>query len=167
MKKSTLLKQFEYSILPSAIALIGRKKNYVVAEHLPLLNIVIDFEHGNLKLEGDWNFMMTSNKFYESRWFDHHMERVHIETDILSSSVINLSDSANEGFAFSLEGIVRDGNYITAFPGLLILENVRGLNGRITEQWNLTLYLSDLQFNGCEIKFELPIYIKRGNEDKN
>ena len=167
MKKPILLKQFGYSIQPSVFALASVKKSHIVAEHMPLMKLVIDFENGDLKMEGDWHFMMTSNKHNESSWFDYHKGRVQIETAIYSSSVINLNDPENDGLVFPLDGHIRDGNYIGSCSGLLVLDNARGRNGLISDQWNISVYLYDLQFNDCEIKFKLPVYTAKANRNNN
>lgn len=167
MKKPILLKQFRYSIPPSVIALAGIKKNHIVAEHLPLMKVAVDFENGNLKLEGDWHFMMASNKYNEAGWSDYHRGRVQIETAIYASLAIDLNDPENEGLAFSLEGTIKDGNCLGSCSGLLVLDNARGLNGLISDQWNISFYLYDLQFNDCEIKFKLPVYTATDNKNSN
>jgi hypothetical protein len=166
MKKPILLKQFEYAIIPSAIALTGSKKN-TVAEHLPLMKVVIDFQHGNLKLEGDRYFMMSSNKYNEADSFDYHMERVEIETAICASSAIDMDDSGSDGLIFPLNGSIKDENSLFSCSGLLELDNVRGINGLISDQWNISLYLYDLQFYGCEIKFKLPVFMASSNKNNN
>ena len=167
MKKPILLKQFRYVIPTSVFALARVKKNHFVAEHIPLMKVVIDFENGDLKMEGDWHFMMTSNKHNEANWIDYHKERVQIETAIYSSLVINLNDPENDGLVFPLEGHIRDGNSLGSCSGLLVLDNARGRNGLISDQWNISVYLYDLQFNDCEIKFKLPVYTTTDNKNSN
>jgi hypothetical protein len=167
MKKPVLLKQFEYSILPSVFALAGAKKKCTVAEHLPLMKVAIDFENGNLKLEGDWHFMMVSNKHNEPNWYNYHKGRVQIETAIYDSFTINLADPGNDGLVFPLDGTIKEGGFLGSCSGLLVLDNVRGLNGLISDQWNISFYLYDLQFNDCEIKFKLPVYIANNDGMNN
>jgi len=167
MKKPVLLSQFEYSILPSVLALAGVNKNYIVDEHLPLMKVAIDFENGNLKLEGDWHFMMVSNADSEPNWCDYHKGRVQIETAIPDSLPVNLDDPRNNGFILPLEGTIKDGNYLGSCSGLLALDNARGLNGLIVEQWTISFYLYDLQFNDCEIKFKLPVFKPGADGYKN
>jgi len=167
MKKPIFLKQFGYTIPTSAVALIGIKKNHIVAEHLPLMKVVIDFENGNLKLERDWHFMMVSNKHNEQNCRDYHKGRVQIETAIHASSQINLNDSENDGLVFPLDGTINDGNYLTACSGLLILDSVLNSDKCIGSQWNISFYLYDLQFDNCEIKFKFPIFITSDNGNKS
>lgn len=167
MKRPILLKQFRYSIPPSVFALTRVKKSHFVAEHIPLMKVVIDFENGDLKMQGDWHFMMTSNKHNEATWFDYHKERVQIEAAIYASVAINLNDPENDGLVFPLEGRIRDGKYVGSCSGLLVLDNARGWNGLISDQWNISIYLYDLQFNDCEIKFKLPVYTTTGNKNSN
>ena len=167
MKKQLLLKQFSYSIPASAFVWSGLRKNYFVAEHLPLVKVAIDFENGNLKFDGDWQFMMASNKHNELSWFTYHRGRVKIETAVYPAMTINLDDPFSDGLVFPLEGSIKDGNNLGPCSGLLIIDNIRGSNGLITSQWNISLYLYDAQFNDCEIKFKLPVYIRRINSYLN
>ena len=167
MKKPILLKRFGYSIPPSAVALVGVKKNHIVAEHLPLMKVAIDFENGNLKLEGDWHFMMASNKYNEARCFNNHRERIKVETTIHASLPINLNEPGNDVLVFPLDGTIKDADYLTACSGLLILDSVPGPDKCTGFQWNISFYLYDHQFDDCEIKFKLPVYTTTSKENRN
>ncbi|MCW3090141.1 MAG: hypothetical protein JWP81_1210 [Ferruginibacter sp.] len=167
MKKQTLLTQFEYSIFPPAFTMAGIKSNYIVAEHLPILKVTIDFENGNLKLEGDWHFMMVSNKHNEPGLRDYHKGRVQIETALCNSLAINLNDARNDGLIFRIEGTIKESGFLGPCSGLLVLDNVRAFNGLISDQWNISFYLYDQQLNDCEIKFKLPVYITDTDGNKN
>ena len=156
MKEQILLKQFEYSIPPSVNALTGIKRK-VVAEDLLLMKVVIDFEKGSLELEGDWQFMMASNKQHEASWFKYHRERVKIETTISPASAINLNDPCSDGLMFPLEGNIKDGMYLSACSGMLVVDNVRGSDDTISNQWNISCYIQDNQMDDCEINFNLPV----------
>jgi hypothetical protein len=160
MKKQILLKKFEYSIPLSALVKAGLRKNHFVAERHPLMKVTIDFENGNLTLQGDWQFMMAYNKHSEKSWYSYHKERVKIETAIYPASVINLSDPNSDGLMFPLEGKIKDGNYLSACSGLLIVDNIRGIKGFASDRWNISCYIYDLQFDNCEIKFKLPVYTR-------
>ena len=167
MKKPMLLKQFRYSIPPSVFALMGIKKDHIVAEHLPLMKLLIDFENGTLKLEGDWHFLMASNKYNDARCFNNHRERVQLDTTIPASSPINLSDPENNCLVFPLDGTIKEGDYLTACSGLLILDSVPGFHKRTGSQWTISFYLYDLQFDNCEIKFKLPVYTTSSDKNSN
>jgi hypothetical protein len=167
MKKQILLRQFEYAIPPSVISFAGVKNNHIVAEHLSLMKVVIDFENGNLNLEGNWNFMVASNTHNRVNWLNYHRERVHIETTIYDSWEINLNDPQSDGLVFHLEGIIKDGNYLDPCSGLVVLDNIRTSNRVMSDQWNICLYLYDLHSFDCEIKFKLPINLFTVNEKLN
>ena len=92
MKKQFLLREFRYSIPSAALVVSATKDNHVVAEHLPLMSVCFDFEKGEIKLEGDWQFMMATNKHNEANWFTCHRNRVKITADISGVSPINLCD---------------------------------------------------------------------------
>src|SRR5260370_547792 len=70
MEHHPLLRSFEYSILHSED---NNSPHYFLQREdrrsspLPLVNVRIDFEHGNFFLEGSWMFMMASNKKVRKR----------------------------------------------------------------------------------------------------
>ncbi len=167
MKQPILLTQFEYLIPVSAMALAAVKDNHTIAEHLPLMKVTIDFENGVLKLEGDWQFMMASNIHNEASWFTCHRERVKIETAIYPSLIVNLNDHNSDGLVLPLEGSIKDGNCLSSCSGLLIIDNVRGADDQISNQWNISFYLYDALFDDCEIKFKLPVYQTPFNKNYN
>jgi hypothetical protein len=167
MKKPIFLKRFGYSIPPSAVALVGVKKNHIVAEHLPLMKVAIDFENGNLKLEGDWHFLMASNKHNEPLCSYSHRERVQIETAIHASSPINLDKPENDVLVFPLDGTIKEAGCLSACSGLLILDSVPFPGNHTGSQWSISFYLYDHQYDDCEIKFKLPVYTTTSNEYRN
>jgi hypothetical protein len=164
MKGQLLLKQIEYFIPASSLAMAGLNENHIAAEHLPLMKVNIDFENGVFRLEGDWQFMMASNKYNEASSFSYHRERVKIETAVYPAFAINLNDPYCDGLVLPLEGSIKDGNYLGSCSGLLVIDNVRRSNGLISNQWNISFYLYDLQFEYCEIKFIIPVYDLRNHE---
>ena len=162
MGKQILLKQFEYAIPASALALAGIKGKHIVAEHLALMKVNIDFENGTLALEGDWQFLMASNKHNEASWFRHRRERVKIETSLYPAFAINLNDEESDGLMCPLQGSIKDGNCIAECSGLLIVDNVRTHSGFLSNQWNISFYIYDMLFDKCEIRFTLPVFFIQG-----
>ncbi|HMC87816.1 MAG TPA: hypothetical protein VKI61_19970 [Chitinophagaceae bacterium] len=164
MKKQILLKQFTHTILPSAV--IAAKELTTGSEHYPndplALTVDIDFEKGNVKLEGDWHFMMTCNRDAEPAWFNYHTGKVCIEAGILPSSVINLADEKNDGVVFVLEGNIKDiSNNVNACFGLLVLNKIAGPDKMKSGLWHICFYLYDNSNEECEIAFKLPVYVSR------
>ena len=167
MKKTQLLKQFEYSIPVNAIALAGSDKHHIAISHLPLMKVFIDFEKGELKLEGDWSFMIMANDHNQFTWSRYHRDRVKIETAIYPAFPINLGDHYSDGLVFVMEGSIKEGNTIGACSGLLVIDNNREENGLISNSWAISFYLYDLQADDSEIKFKLPIHQVSGKELSN
>jgi len=162
MKQQEILRQFAYSIPASAYILSELKLNELKAEHLPLLNVFIDFENGNLKLEGDWLYMMASNKLNKETCYTYHKERVKIKSAIFPALAINLDDPNNEGLAFAIDGKITDSESSSACSGLMVIDNIRGSDGQPIGYWNISIYLYDIQLVDCEIKFKLPVYLVNG-----
>ena len=162
-----LFKQFEYSIPSRVNTIAGRKQNHIVAEHLPLMNALIDFENGNLKLQVDCDLMMASNKDNEPGRSGRYKGRVQVETAIHASSVINLDDPGNDGLIFLLEGTIKDDNHLGSCSGLLMFDNLPLLKGLNSDTWTISLYLYDLQLDNCEITFKLPVFTTSADGNKN
>jgi hypothetical protein len=158
MEKQILLKEFQYSIPPSSLVKAALKKNPLAVEHLSLMHVNIDFENGRLQLEGDWKFMMASNKYNEGLEANCSRQRVKIEMFIYPATVINLNDPFSDGLIFPLEGIVKDGNCKSSCSGMVILDNIFSNDGSISNRWNISFYIYDLEFDCYEIKFKLPYY---------
>jgi len=167
MKQQILLKEFEYSIPASSMVLAHLKQDQIIAEHLPLMKVAVDFETGLLKLEGDWRFMMASNKHNKASWFACHRERVKIETAIYPALAINLDDPESDGLIFPLEGVIKDGNTLSSCSGLLVFDKTPGGNDLVNYQWEISFYLYDSQFDDCEIKFKLPVDYAGMNAELN
>lgn len=169
MKQPILLNKYKYTIPVSALALaeVNHKSTKVFARHLPLMKVLIDFEKGSLKLEGDWQFMLSANKHNQPGWFRYYRERVFIDTVICPAGAINLNDHCSDGLLFPLEGTVADGTCTSSCSGLLVIDNERDSKGGISNNWNISFYLYDLQFEECEINFKLPLYIDNTDEPEN
>lgn len=159
MQQPILLKRFEYSIPPSAFAIAGLNQKHESATHLPLLTVHIDFEHGKLFVGGDWHFMVNSNSNNNRKWLNYHARRVVFETEISPVMAINLSDPKCDGLIFPIEGYLKDGLSAVNVSGLLIVENKRTKSGNMSNCWNISFYIYDYQFDVCEVKFKLPLYV--------
>jgi hypothetical protein len=162
-----ILSQYEYSIPASPLVLTGLKKSNSFSEQKSLIKIRIDFVEGKFRLDGDWQFMMTSNKNNESIWLSCHRERVTIATDIYPTLAINLEEPDIDGVLFSLQGSIADDNSISFCSGLLAIDNVHNGNDFVKDQWNISFYLYDSRFEDCEISFKLPVYVDKNKSYKN
>jgi hypothetical protein len=167
MKNQLLLKQFEYSIPLSTIESESVNKKHILSQNLPLMKVGIDFENGYLRLEGNWRFLISSNKQNDEIWFNYHKERVEIETAVFSSLAINLNDPISDGLVFPLEGNIKDGNCVVACTGLLAVDSIPASDGVFSDQWNISFYLYVFESDDCEISFKFPVYINRFDERYN
>ena len=164
MKNSVLFKTFNYSVVPAA-----EKAGNVFTENLhtgkqaSLVNIDIDFEQENFRLEGDWQYMMASNKHAEENWFSCHQQRVSIEASIYPGLAIDLSDDSNDGLVFMIEGTIKDKNTTDNCSGLLVLDKIATQGNK----WNISFYLYDNAHGDCEIAFRLPVNGRSANDQLN
>ncbi len=157
MNNQTRLNQFSYSIPASAVAVAGIKGDCPIADHLPVVKILIDFVDGKLLLEGDWRYMVAVNKHNENRGIKYHRERVKIAMDIEPVEPVNLNEKTSDGLLYLLKGNIRDNNYKGACTGFLVIENVRR-SKQLSNHWDISFYIYDTQFDDCEITFKLPLY---------
>jgi hypothetical protein len=161
MKEQILLKQFEYAVPASSLTIAGINKNHAKGRHQPLLKVYIDFESGQLKLEGDGQFIKASKIHNEAKGPGRWLERVKIRMDIYPACAINLNDTESEGLVFPLEGKINDGHSSSSCTGLLVVDKIIG------GQWTISIYLYDARFDDCEIKFKFPLYQTFINEKTN
>ena len=159
MKTPVLFKTFTYSIAAPA-AMTGWKfvKNLLPVKQASLINVNIDFEQENFRLEGDWQYMMASNKYAEKNWFACHKQRVSIEACIYPGLTIDLSDDNNDGLVFIIEGIIKDNDNNGPCSGLLVLDKIAMRNETTPGKWNISFYLYDSAHDDCEIAFRFPVH---------
>lgn len=167
MEKQLLLKRIQYSIPSTSLAWAGNIRDHLVTEQLPLMRVQIDFEKGELELEGDWYFLMMANAYLDESWLPFHRDRVLVKTAVYPAFSIDLNDPESDGLIFPLEGTLQDGSCLSGCSGLLVLESTRITNGVVRNQWNITCYLYDSHFDEGEIKFQMPLYISEGNKNYN
>lgn len=147
------VRRLEYSIPETAAA------------NSNMTNVNIDFEKGNLSLEGDSQLMVTETRRSWSGRSPFRKGRIKINATILPGFNAHLSDKANDEFVFSLEGILEDGKSINTCSGLLVLINMADSHG--AEKWRLAVYLYD-EFNGNrEIKLMLTMHYVTENAELN
>lgn len=162
MQTKNLLHVFEYAVIPSvSLVSLAKTAKHPVAEHLPLMQVRIDFEDGKLILKGDWHFLMASNRQADPSWFSFHSGRVTIEADIYPTGVIDLDDHNNDGSVFPVQGIVKDGNNFNSCSGLLLLDKIEN------HEWSISFFLYDYEVDNCEIKFKLSVYTTSRNANSN
>jgi hypothetical protein len=156
MKAPVLLKTFNHAVFASAVLTGSAPENSFQPS---LLTADINFEEGSFRLEGDWHFMMVSNKHAQPGWFNCHTERINIEASIYPGSSIDLSDDDNDGAVFILEGNIKDSNNFTACSGLLVLDKLTEQHNHAGATWNISFYLYDSNNDDCEIAFKIPVAV--------
>ena len=168
MEQKNLLGLFEYALMPaSSHVAIAESANYCVPMHLPLLHVCIDFDKGELFLEGDWPFLVASNRHSSSSWLAYHAGTVSVQATIKPAGNIDLDDDLNDGLIFPVEGIISDRNNINLCSGMIILDKIRSNKKNSHHGWDISLYLYDLQVENCEIKYRLPVYTNKETEKLN
>jgi len=166
MKSPVLLRQLEYKIPVSDKKLVPIPHQHCVAEHLPLLYLKVDFEESWISVEGDWQYMVLSNRYFKPHWLDYKSGRVKIDMKICQGESVRLNDPYSDGLVFVMKGEIADGNYTSPCSGILVIENIRS-EGHITDCWQLTLCICDVQFQECEIRFSIPVFISHHKESCN
>ena len=165
MKNTVLFKTFNYAIVPAKeIAGLELTSKQPEDKQVPLVNIDIDFEQENFRLEGDWQYMMASNRHAEKNWFTCHHQRVSIEASIYPGISIDLSDDNNDGLVFIIEGTIRDQETTDSCSGLLVLDKRTGGNETTAGKWDISFYLYDIAHDNCEIAFRFPVHGRRPSD---
>jgi hypothetical protein len=157
MTTQTILKQLDYTIPVSSMALSLLPTNQTYAWHLPLMKLNVDFEQGTLFMEGDWSYLVLSNRNNDAKNHYKGRGRVQIESYIYSSQPINLKDVGSDGLMLPIEGVIKDGLSTGSCSGMLIIDNDRTRHGMISNNWSIHVYLYDPQFNDTEIKCKLSL----------
>jgi hypothetical protein len=166
MKHQPLLRSLEYSILRSED---GNSRQYFLQREeprsstFPLVNVRIDFEHGNFFLEGSWLFMMASNKKVRQRRAarKREWERVKVESALYPSLPLDLADEKSENFQFTLHGIIQDDVIADSCSGMLTLEQIKQIDGVPTGEWMLTFSLYNILESGSEMNFNLLLFAEQ------
>ncbi|MCU7551767.1 hypothetical protein OCK74_21780 [Chitinophagaceae bacterium LB-8] len=158
MRNPLLLKQYIHSIPASSLALPAMSKNVNKgsSEQQPLMQVMLDFENGHLKLEGDWQFLIASNEKNDAACVNYNQERISLDAAIYPALPINLDDEESNGLVLALEGRIKEGAFFSYCTGLLVIDSIR--TGFVGPQLNITFLLYDLQVKNSELTFKLPVY---------
>ncbi|MFT3937020.1 MAG: hypothetical protein QM726_25565 [Chitinophagaceae bacterium] len=162
MQTPVLFKTFNYSIVPATADTQSAEEKAVTLQQA-LVDVNIDFEHEDFKLEGDWQYMMAANKHAEENWFNCH-NRVSIKASIYPGTTIDLTDDKNDGLVFLIEGTIKDNENTDSCSGLLVMDKIVNDNETTLNKWNLSFYLYDSAHDDCEIAFKFPVYGKPAND---
>lgn len=155
MKEMIPLWTIEYNVPSTAEPGTAGPMQYKYPAHL--LNVQIDFQNGRLLMDGNWKFIMGSNNQAETHWFDAHRETVRLSATLFPGKAIDLAD-ATTGVAFTVEGMLADGESEIEYEGLLLMDPAKENKTPETKCWNISLYLYNNELDGCEIKLKWPVY---------
>src|SRR6476661_4826983 len=167
MVDSNRLRQFHYSVSSSALAVSDESYPEQHADHRPLLNVVIDFERGDLTLDGCYAFIMAFNQ--QDQWPRGRpkAERLKINAALHPACTLDLHDPLSNGTVCTLKGIISDENCRSLCSGLLVIDTLGEKVGLYQEQWNIKFFLYDVQFDNCELQFKLPLFLHAFNDNDN
>jgi hypothetical protein len=119
--------------------------------------VQIDFQNGRLFMDGNWKFIMGSNNHAEEHWLGAHPETVRLSATVFPGKAIDLADAVT-GVAFTVEGVLTDGEGEIKYEGLLMMDPAKENKTPETKCWNISLYLYNSELDGCEIKLKWPVY---------
>jgi hypothetical protein len=137
------------------------------ANHRPLLNVVIDFEKGDLTLDGCYAFVMAFSQ--QDPWHRRRpkTERLKINVALDPACTIDFHDPLSNGTVCTLKGIISDEHGKSLCSGLLVIDTLGEKVGLYQEQWNIKFFLYDIQFDNCELQFKLPLFLHAFNDNDN
>jgi hypothetical protein len=159
MKQMLPLRTIEYNVpLPAkSTRHVGADGEIGLEQPTSLLHAHIDFQSGQLQLDGNWKFIMSSNSQAEKSWFNLHQEWIHLSATVYPGQAVDLSD-AKAGAAFAVEGVLSDGDTEAEYTGLLLLDPGKANNITNVQSWKLSLYLYNTESDDCEIKLSWTFY---------
>jgi hypothetical protein len=134
MKLQTPLRRYEYCTAEQGATADNK------------VNFEIDFEKGNLAIEG---------------------EGIKVKTAIYPGFSVDLSDKTNDDLVFSLQGIMEDGKTINSCSGLLVLYCATKKQVRADMDWRVVVYIYDDCDGDREIKLNLTMSLLAGNPELN
>jgi hypothetical protein len=167
MANSNRLRQFHYSVSSSALAVSDENFPDQQADQRPLLNVVIDFEKGDLSLDGVYAFIMSFNQQDQLHRYRPKAERLKISASMHPACSLDLHDPLVNGTVCTLKGIISDEQCRSLCSGLLVIDTIGEKLGLYQEQWNIKLFLYDIQFDNCELQFKLPLFVHAFNDHDN
>ena len=167
MSNTNMLRQFHYSVASSALAISEEKYLNQRADHRPLLNVAIDFERGDLTLDGCYAFMMAFNQQDQLHRCRSKAGRLKINVVLHPACTLDLHDPLSNGTVCTLKGIISDESCKSLCSGLLVIDTIGEKVGLYKEQWNIGLFLYDIQFDNCELHFKLPLFLHAFNDNYN
>ena len=156
MENNLTLRQYEYSIpvLPLAQPATGKKVNNRPEKHSSLIKVTIDFEFGNLLIEGEWQSLIAGNGNNDLSCYNSFKENVFLRASLQPAFPVSLDCNANDGLALTVEGQIEDKDQLSDCTGLLVLEkNVTDLH------WTIKMYLYEIESPNWEIKMTIPLYV--------
>jgi hypothetical protein len=167
MTNTNKLRQFHYSVSSSALAVSDENYLEQRADYRPLLNVAIDFEKGDISLDGCYAFIMAFNQQDQLNRRRPKAERLKLKVSLQPASALDLDDPLINGTVCTLKGIISDEHCRSLCSGLLVIDTIGEKVGLYKEQWNIRLFLYDIQFDNCELQFKLPLFLHAFNDNYN
>jgi hypothetical protein len=167
MENSNRLRRFQYSVSSSALAVLEENLPEQHSDRRPLLNVVIDFEKGDLSLDGCYAFIMAFNQQDRLQRRRPKAERLKIHAALHPACSLDLHDPLSNGTVCTLKGIISDEHCRSLCSGLLVIDTMGEKLGLYQEQWNIKFFLYDIQFDNCELQFKLPLFLHAFNDNDN
>lgn len=158
MKQDNLLKSFDYSIP------CKQGDNDGLSD---LVQVNIDFERRNITLDGLRQFITSPGRRREWIKTKASKKKVSVRASICPGPGLDLSESMDNDFAFSLEGVIDDGKSLHSCAGLLLVNGTARTNGAGYREWQLAVYLYDEHNTERQIDLKLTMYSVFINADLN
>ncbi len=158
MKQDNLLKSFDYSI-PCRQGDNGSPCDPV--------QVNIDFEKRSITLDGLGQFTPGPGRRREWIKTKASKKKVSVRAAICPGPGLDLSESLDNDFAFSLEGVIDDGKSINSCAGLLLVNGTAYTNGAGYREWQLAVYLYDERNTERQVNLKLTLYSGFQHADQN
>lgn len=160
MTQPHLLHQFEYTVPPSSLSISGpaQRSFKAMADHANLLRVIVDFEAGEVIIEGDRKFILQTSAGNRDNVLSSSTERIIIQANLSSFKPLDLDDVNSVAFIFPLDGCIEDGDTVRTCTGMVAVDHVlNDLNNEIQNSF-ISIYIYDMESDDNEIMFRFPAY---------
>ena len=165
MNQQTTLYTYACTV-PAAISVTAGWKaaGILFQEHLPLLDVLIDFETGRFSLKGCRTYINSGVKQKEAGSLNGYADWVVIDAQMDCTSPVQLNRLSPAGLVIAVEGNITKNGLTSCCTGVMLLSKPGSKNKAHRNDWRITGYLYDVWLGESEVKFNLPMFTNETEE---
>lgn len=133
-------------------------------EHLPLLEMLIDFENGLFRLKGCRSYINSSVKPNGIGSLNGYADWVVIDAQLDRAGHVQMNNLSSAGLVMALEGNITKNGLTSCCTGVMLLTKPHSNKKTQRNDWRIAGYLYDVWLGESEIKFSLPLFTNESEE---